>query len=354
MKILIIKTSSLGDIIHAFPVLQYLRRLYPSAQIDWLVEQSFAELVEAHPDLNHAIPVQIKKWRSSIWKKKCWQEIQALIQRMRQCHYDLVLDLQGNVKSGLLTAMARSQRKVGFGWSTAPEWPNVFFTHERYNPPCGRNIREDYLFLAQNALGGAIPDIGGIALQISSQQIKQIEELLQAPPLQGGPRIVVCPGSNWVNKQLSLEILQAFLAEISKKLGGRFLFVWGSPKEKEIVESLQEQFPNSSLIMDRLPLPVLQSVMSKTQLVIAMDSLPLHLGGTTSTPTYSIFGASSAHKYKPLGNVHHAFQGSCPYGKNFEKRCPILRTCSTGDCIKQIDTTALFNHFFIWWKSLTF
>ncbi len=354
MKILIIKTSSLGDIIHAFPVLQYLRRLYPHAQIDWLIEQSFGELVQAHPDLNHAIPVQIKKWRSNIWKKECWQEIRALLQRMRQCRYDLVLDLQGNIKSGLLTALANGLRKVGFGWRSVPEWPNTFFTHERYDPPCGRNIREDYLFLAQSALGEAINDVSGVALQVDSKQALKLEKLMQVDSLKGGPRIMVCPGSNWDNKQLSLEILQAFLEQISKKLDGRFLFVWGTPKEKEMVEKLQENFPDSSLIMDRFPLPVLQSLMSKTQLVIAMDSLPLHLAGTTRTPTYSIFGASLAHKYKPLGNLHHAFQGSCPYGKSFDKRCPILRTCSTGNCVKQIDANVLFDHFFTWWKSLTF
>lgn len=353
MKILIIKTSSLGDIIHAFPVLQYLRRLYPHAQIDWLIEESFAELVQAHPDLNHAISVNIKKWRSTISKKECWQEMRASLKKMRQCHYDLVLDLQGNIKSGLLAGMIRSARKVGFGWQTVPEWPNVFFTHERYNPPCGHNIREDYLFLAQSALEEEINDMSGVALQISSKQAAQIEELLQASLLQGGPRIVVCPGSNWTNKQLSLDVLQAFLEQIARKLEGRFLFVWGTQKEKEIVEKLQQRFLDSSLITDRFPLPVLQNLMSKAQLVIAMDSLPLHLAGTTSTPTYSIFGASSAHKYKPLGSLHYAFQGGCPYGKSFEKRCPILRTCSTGSCVKQIDANTLFSHFFTWWKALT-
>jgi heptosyltransferase-1 len=75
------------------------------------------------------------------------------------------------------------------------------------------------------------------------------------------------------------------------------------------------------------------------------------LAGSTSTPTYSIFGASSAQKYKPIGTCHKAFQGECPYGKTFEKRCDILRTCKTGACIKQLQGEQLFNHFFDWWSA---
>ena len=76
-----------------------------------------------------------------------------------------------------------------------------------------------------------------------------------------------------------------------------------------------------------------------------MDSLPLHLAGTSGTATFSVFGASSAQKYKPLGIAHQAVQGVCPYGKVFERRCPVLRTCPTGLCIKSILGDDLYNEY---------
>jgi len=81
------------------------------------------------------------------------------------------------------------------------------------------------------------------------------------------------------------------------------------------------------------------------QLVIAMDSLPLHLAGTTNTKTFSFFGPSSSAKFMPMGEQHHAFQGSCPYGKVIQRRCPIIRTCKTGACLRGISSDTLFDAF---------
>jgi heptosyltransferase I len=351
MKILIVKTSSLGDIIHAFPVVQHLRAHYPQAQIDWVIERPFAELVQAHPALNQIFCVNTKKWRKNFWKKDVRQEMSQVIRQIRQQTYDIVIDLQGNTKSSLMMACVKGALKIGFGSASVPEWPNLFFTNCRYNPPRGFNIREDYLFLLKRVLGHFSSDMSGIQLRISEDEKKKITRLLEQPQIQG-LKIMVCPGSNWTNKQLSQETLIKFLELIANKLSVHFLFIWGSDSEKERAHKLASSFPQKSLVVERLALPTLQNLMAQVQLVISMDSLPLHLAGTTPTPTYSVFGASSAQKYKPLGCSHGAFQGSCPYGKTFEKRCPILRTCSTGECIKGIDSQILFNHFTQWWTSL--
>ena len=114
-----------------------------------------------------------------------------------------------------------------------------------------------------------------------------------------------------------------------------FVVIWGREKERVIGESLQKALKSCTLI-DQLSIPVLQNLMTHFDLVIGMDSLPLHLAATTSTPTFSIFGASSARKYQPGGDRHASYQGSCPYQKTFEKRCPILRTCPTGACIRSL------------------
>ncbi len=352
MHILIVKMSSLGDIIHAFPVLQYLKQSYPDAKIDWAVEQPFAELVQAHPFVHRVLRVQTKKWRSQLFKKETWKEMAALRREVQQYPYDVVLDLQGNTKSSLVTFCAKSAIKVGFGRASVTEWPNLLATNQRYNPPPNGNIREDYLFLAQSAFGNFTPiQDAGVKLVLSIQEKERLKPITEQCQQISGLKILVCPGSIWTNKQLATATLQNFLNNVGKQYSAHFFFIWGSQEEKKIAEGLSVQLPQNSSVIDRLPLPALQNLMTQMDLVMAMDSLPLHLAGTTSTPTYSVFGASAAHKYKPVGTQHEAFQGTCPYGKSFKKRCDLLRTCKTGACIKQLEGQELFEHFSEWWNS---
>jgi heptosyltransferase I len=354
MRILIVKLSSLGDIIHAFPVLQYLKQCHPQCEIDWVVEQPFAELVQAHPFVSRTICVQTKRWRSEPFKAATWEEMIQFRRDLRKTRYDLILDLQGNTKSALATTFARSSFKVGFGYPAVSEWPNLLVTHKKYHPPSGQNAREEYLFIAKNALGNFNEKIeGGVRLNLTEQEKGRLQPILERLQRYSGLKILVCSGSNWANKQLSKETLQSFLQCIKRQFNAHFFLIWGNAAEKLIAEDLVAALPQQSTLIDKLSLPSLQNLMAQMDVVVAMDSLPLHLAGTTSTPTYSVFGASSASKYKPIGEHHEAFQGSCPYGKAFERRCNILRTCKTGACIKDLEGEQLFENFKRWWSSLT-
>lgn len=347
MKILVVKTSSLGDIIHAFPALRYLRSQFPEGQIDWVVERPFADLISAHPDINTVFKVDTKSWRKRWFGPETWGEIRAFRNAIQGSRYDVVFDLQGNTKSGLITFLASSLSKVGFGIRSCSERPNTWFTDTRFDPPRGGNIRSESLFLAQSYFGDKHPfSDNGVELKLTPKQQESLQIVLQNPFLQqGGPFVMVCPGSAWPNKQLTGEALERFLQRLRDHLKCKFLLIWGNQEERKVVESLNAAMPHSALVVDRLPLPALQNLMGRMQLVVAMDSLPLHLAGTTPTPTFSVFGASLAAKYRPEGERHHSFQGACPYGRKFDRRCPILRTCPTGSCIRSLSGDAVFMAF---------
>ncbi len=350
-NILIVKTSSLGDIIHTYPVVDYLHWKFPEAHIGWVVEAPCAELVQNHPFVNQAIIIATRAWRKAAFKSDTLKAIWKTHARLRDITYDVVFDLQGNVKSGLIVSQAKSQHKVGFGAASVAEWPNLLCTNQRFNPPPHGNIRQDYLALTAAFFGDPLPlESGQTVLKLSAAQQSQLQALLALPVLQPGPKVLVCPGSAWRNKQLNPESLAAFLHLLQKELRCAFLFAWGSTEEQAIAQRLHEQFA-SSVVVDRLPLSMLQNLMAGCRLVIAMDSLPLHLAGTTATPSFSVFGASSAAKYKPIGAQHAAFQGACPYGRIFTKRCPVLRTCQTGACIRNLQAEELFAHFNSWWQA---
>jgi heptosyltransferase I len=346
-KILIIKTSSLGDIVQAFPALEYLAGKCPQASIDWVVEAPYAELLKAHPCVHSVIQIHTQKWRRSLFSSSTWYEMAALRRQLRVQEYDAVFDLQGNMKSGMVLSQVRSRCKVGFGRKNVSEWPNLLFSTHKVEVTPHQNVRQEYLALA-GSFFHETPywEAGKQLLRLSDEQANRVELLLAGAP---SPKVMVCAGSAWKNKQLPAQTLIAFLRRVQQDLKCHFLLMWGSEAERAAAQQMQSALAEHASVVERLSLPLLQHLMHGCALVIAMDSLPLHLAGTTGTPTYSVFGASSAAKYNPLGEKHAAFQGSCPYGKKFERRCPILRTCATGACIRTLEAEVLHDHFSAWW-----
>jgi len=321
-KFLIVKTSSLGDIVHTYPVVSYLKDAFPDSQIDWIVEKPFSQLVSAHPNIHQTIEVQTKKWKRSPFSKETRREFGEFKKQLST--YDLILDLQGNFKSGFYGWQAKGSKRIGFDRKNVPEWPNLLFTNRRYNPPPEQNIRQDYLSLVQQYFQDAYEYTPpGVRLESSFDP---------SPYLSEKRNLLVCPGANWENKRLSPEALLTILQSQEET---RILLTWGNEEEKFYAKTLQSKLADA-MIVPKLSFPDLQNLMGAVDLVFAMDSFPLHLAGTTSTPTFSIFGPSLAEKYRPIGSQHLSIQGTCPYGQSFERRCPKLRTCKTGACIKDI------------------
>ncbi len=339
-KFLIVKTSSLGDIIHTFPVISYLKNKFTNCRIDWVVESPFAELLLAHPDIQTVFTIDSKKWRKSPLAKKNWREYLAFRKSVQKNVYDYVFDLQGNVKSSLILASLRAKNKVGFGKKSVPEWPNLFFTNLRFNPSPGKNIREDYLSIVQSAFNDrsmALPT-EQVILKNDPIEMRRVDEMVDSYKR---PLILVCPSTRWPNKELSYTSLLSFLEQLIQDCDPHFLFSWGSEKERELSSALHAKFENRSSILPYLKLPLLHYLMGRVDLLVAMDSLPLHLCGTTQTKTLTFFGPSSPLKYRPLGANHRSLWGECPYKKKFEKRCPLLRSCKTGACLKALPTQSV-------------
>lgn len=329
MKILIVKTSSLGDIIHCFPVIAYLREKFPTSQIDWVAEKGCQELLTRNPEIRNVHEINTKKWRKEIFSKTTRLEFRQFKKNLKTHTYDVVFDLQGNCKSGLITFLANGKKKIGFGAKTVPEWPNLLATKNRYNPPPNINIRNAYLHLVQTFFQDfQEPKTFSILLHISDEESSQIQSLLQKS--NGKKNVVICPGSIWKNKMLPTKTLEQLMEHLPEN--PYFFLLWGNEYEAKIADALHQAFPNRSFIMPKLSLACLQNFFSKVDQVVSMDSLPLHLAGTTNTETLSFFGPSLANVYKPIGKQHSHIQGQCPYGLLFEKRCPKLRTCSTGAC----------------------
>lgn len=346
LKILIVKTSALGDVIQCFPALDFLRRQFPSATIDWVVEKPFAELLHANPHINHVYEVETKKWKKAPFRIQSFKQVCKAFKSLRESSYDLVIDLQGNIKSGLITLVVKGKEKVGFSRACAPEWPNTLFTSFRVEVDLASPVSSQYLTLAAAFFSKQpVERISQVELMISKEEEEWIQKQLSG--VKERP-IMVCMGSNWENKKLSLSTWQAFLQKVQDKYSSTFFFVWGSEKEREEVEELHQSISGTSFVLPRMILPVWQRMMGHMEIILSVDSSALHLAATTSSLTYSFFGPSSAEVYNPSGASHGTLQGSCPYEVKFTKRCPKLRTCATGACLKNFTAEEIFEQFSTW------
>lgn len=345
---LIVKTSSLGDIVHSWPVADYLRKQFPDARIDWVVESRCQDLVVKNPDINRAIIVNTKNWKKILTSKLARAEFFSFKKELQQTHYDAVFDLQGNSKSGFITWLAHSKTKVGFDWSQTREWPNYLALNRHIPIAKNRNIRLDYLGIVQgffNDLSSA--NITNKLLTLSSAEHLLLETLAHQIPekdsqVAGIRHVLVCPGSAWINKQLTEESLLGLLSHYLQRGATRIWIAYGNNAEEQLAISLQNALGSSVLLFGKQPLGVLHHFMDRMDLVVAMDSLALHLAGTTRASTYGTFGPSLGVKYAPMGGEHQIFQGSCPYGQTFVTRCKKMRTCKTGACLRQIDNKKLY------------
>jgi heptosyltransferase I len=324
---LIVKCSSLGDILQSFIVAEYLRKRFPQAKIDWLVQKNYEDLVAAHPCVDEVIGVDLKSGFLSVFSQ---------IKKVRTQEYDWIFDLQGNCKSVLFTFFARGEKKIGFGKKSVREWPNLLVTNVHLDPDPSKNMGEQYLQIAKSFLKDSQDYFReNHPLKVFHQEQRNIYERLLEKGY--GYRVMVSHASRWENKKLSIDFWKSFLAQICQEKDPFFYFLWGDEKEKKEAEELSSFFPKS-LVVDKLSLPALQRLMSEMDLLLAVDSGALHLAASLLLPTLSFFGPSRLEIFKPLGDLHLAFQGKCPYGKEFRKTCPSLRTCSTGDCLKKISS----------------
>lgn len=343
---LIVKTSSIGDVIQSLHLIDYLQIRFPRCKIDWVVEKEIAPLLRAHPHLNRVLEIDTRLWRKNLLRYLL--PISSFKKELRKTNYDALFDIQGNTKSGIVTSLAKARRKVGYSFQNVAEKPNFIATNVHI--PCPqKNVRMRYMHLLQEYFGDVgepIPE-NPLKLQLNKEEELQLERLGQFCFQR--PRIMVCFGSKWKNKTLTEEVLTEFIHRIDDAMSPSFFFIYGNEEEKRVAERLERTFSRSSHCIGNLSLPLWQRFMQVVEVVISMDSAALHLCATTSTPSFSLFGPSSADAYKPVGKNHFAFQGSCPYEMRFEKRCPHLRTCQTGACLREQSPDFLFEKFQVFW-----
>lgn len=324
MKILIVKASALGDVIHALPVLPYLKSVDPEVEIDWLVEEGFAPLLEGHPLLNCVYRLQTKSWRKAGMATAISKAFRVIAE-LRKQHYDLVLDLQGNSKSGLFTLFSGSRKRFGFDRNGVREWPNLLATNHKVSLKGEPHITDRSLAIAQAACpaGTEIATSGPLPVDAAAREMVAAQ-LQQLHP--GSPLLVFHYGTTWSTKLWSKGCWRT-LTERLVEDGLRPVFTWGSDWEREAVEEITAGLEEQVVIWPRGSLKEFVALIDAADLVIGGDTGPVHIAAAVGTPTISLFRVTDSHRNGPRGENHIRLQSPLDCSPCLRKECPRDREC---------------------------
>ncbi|WP_192355419.1 lipopolysaccharide heptosyltransferase I [Mesorhizobium mediterraneum] len=289
MKVLIVKTSSMGDVIHTFPAVEDAGRNRPDVSFDWCVEEAFAGIVALHPAIATIHTVAIRRWRTSSLGPSTWREAAALRRALRDCRYDLVIDAQGLLKSALVAKLAAAPI-AGFDRSSAREPSATLFYDRRYAVSRDLHAIERTRRLFGLALGYE-PDFSGLESGI-------------VPPA-GGSTFVgektafLLHGTSREDKKWPVgDWIET--ARLLVERGMTPVTTWSNDREKAVAEAIAEAVPQTVLV-PKSPLAEIAAIIGRSALVIGADTGLAHLASAFGLPTVAVFLATEPGLTGPRG-----------------------------------------------------
>lgn len=310
MRVLIIKTSSMGDIIHTLPAIADAKKMLPNLQIDWVVEEKFAEIPKWHTGIDRVIPVALRRWRKNIFSKETLAEWRQFRQMVDAVAYDLIIDAQGLLKSALLSRLCKGVR-CGLDWQSAREPLASLFYQRRYavrkDLHAVLRVRE----LVSQSLGYVLPLDTPIDYGIDRGQFIKSDQSLDY--------VVFLHGTTWTTKCWPEE----YWIQLAKKInaaGYKIKLPWGNSEEevraKRIAAACQ-----SSEVLPRLNLAGVAQVLAGAKAVVSVDTGFGHLAAALSVPTISLYGPTDSRLTGMLGPSQVNLSAAFPCAPCLSRTC---------------------------------
>ena len=338
MKVLIVKVSALGDIVHALPVLAHLHAVQPGISVDWLVESSFAPLLQGHPLLRRVIHLDTRGWRkqgAAAAVRGSW----AVGRQLREEKYDVVLDLQGNSKSGLFTWLTGARKRFGFDSSQTREWLNTLTTNYKVSiPPECHHISSRYLRIAHDAFPGETDVSLCGPLPVQEEAAQAISAMLEERGLTPGEFIVAHYGTTWETKLWPLDRWLELAKNLAVEKDRQLVLTWGNNVEKVAAEQIAEVCQGRAVIWPRGTLQELVALLAEARLVIGADTGPIHIAAAVGTPTVSLFRVTDSQRNGPPGDRHIRLQAPMDCSPCLRKSCDLDRECGRSVTVDSVMT----------------
>ena len=295
-RILLIKMSSLGDVVHNMPVATDIRRQLPGATIEWVVEEQYVPLVRMHPAVDRILPIALRRWRRSLFSAANWHELGDFRRQLRNAPYDAIIDTQGLLKSAFVAKLARG-RTYGFGAATAREpLASKFYDTTFEFPPAAHKILR-YRSVAASALGYPVEapiDYG-------------MKPTVPKPDLVDGPYCMafhstaraakLWPESNWNG-----------LVSRMEAAGCSCILPWGNEEERRRSERIATA-GRKTVVPQKLSIDEMAALIAQATYVVGVDTGFMHLAAALTRPVVGIFCDSNPIDACPVGPGPTTYRG---------------------------------------------
>jgi heptosyltransferase I len=335
-SILIIKLSAIGDVVHSLPLLEVLRERFPIAKIDWLVEEDASGIVEGHPLIDSLLVFPRKSWLRRFMRKREYtsvgRETARFIRGLRSKRYDIVIDLQGLLKSGILAFLVRGKRKIALNNGREG---SALFVHERVAIPDPEiHALERYLCIARY-LGVKDPWWDG-SIPVYESDKAYVDALLGEHDLDRS-LVAVNPMAKWETKLWEPRRFALLADLINEKLAAAVIFT-GSGSDRGAIGAIQSEMKTEALnLAGRMTLKQLACLYQRCAAVISTDTGPMHIAAAMKSPTVvGLFGPTSPLRTGPYGARQRVVSAGVACSPCFKKRCDDMR------CMRQITVDMVY------------
>ena len=323
-RILIIKPSALGDVVHALPILNLLRLRWPKAHIAWLENPAFAGILEGHPQIDEVIRFERHRFGHGWWHPGAALDLIQFLWALRQKQFDLVIDLQGLFRSGWLTWTTGSPTRVGFADARELGW--IFYNHRVRVEGRDQHALERYLNIAE-ALGcGRAPVVF---------QFPAAEAL--AEPI-GEPYAVLLPGTNWETKKWPIESFAQLVQPLREQFGLRTV-VAGAKDAVELAARMRPITEGEDWIdlTGKTSLKQLIALLAGAAVVVANDSGPMHIASALGRPLVTMFGPTNPVMTGPYKRMDTVVRLNILCSPCYSRKC------SHQSCLKWLNASSVLD-----------
>ncbi|HKZ16543.1 MAG TPA: lipopolysaccharide heptosyltransferase I [Geobacteraceae bacterium] len=328
MRVLVVKMSALGDIIHALPVLDYLHKVSRGIEVDWVVEEPFLNILEGNPLISRLHVVRTKVWRKRPLSPATWRDIDVMKRALRERDYDMVFDIQGNLKSGLVCWLSGAGSRIGFARKHLQESINLLFTTRQI--PVRRqdyHITDQYLRVVSVCFGRDFNAFNLVSDIHTSPDDDESARTLLATLSDGLIFLFHC-GTTWQTKFWQQEgWVDVGRMLLDKYRESTILLSWGNDDERSAAAAIAAAIGPGARVIDRYSLKGFAALLKKVDLVIGGDTGPVHIAAAVGTPTVSLYRASDGRRSGPRGPGHVTVQSPFDCAPCFRTDCDRDEDC---------------------------
>jgi heptosyltransferase I len=336
-NILVIRLSSLGDVLMSIPAVMAIRKTYNDARIIWLVEGSVSRFLSYQGFIDGVIEFPRQSIVKAIKKSdplRAMKEMNAFLKRLRQANYDIIADFHGIIKSAIFSALARGNRRIGFGKIYAKEKSHLFYGE---TVTAGNNrihkVEKNMLIAQYLGAGKEVPEVN---LCVPSEVESYADSFFSEAGI-SGPVFAVNPfsssGSSY--KRWDIRHYGELNKKINNEIGGHVLILWG-PGEKEEAEYLRQISGDRSLLSCPTDVPQLFALLKKVNMYIGGDTGVMHLAVFADTPVVAIFGPTDVSINAPYGQNNIIIRKELPCSPCKNKKCQNRK------CVEDITVDEVF------------